>query len=162
MQRQREKLVVAIVRPILLAVGFVVKLIYAVLFAWWVHPWVQRKGNAKLIGEIQAQLAFLVLQDSANMKAIRADWPTVELSWENVLLTIVRWHDEISVMVAPRSAPGKAYLLGHVIAAMENRHLSDRYAVNDLSDAAELLRPRLEALNAALSPREWVSLEQRL
>ena len=77
---QREKLVVAIVRPILLAVGFVVKLIYAVLFAWWVHPRVQRKGNAKLIGEIQAQLAFLVLQDSANMKAIRADWPTVELS----------------------------------------------------------------------------------
>jgi hypothetical protein len=49
-----------------------------------------------------------------------------------------------------------------VIAALENKHLSERYEFNELSDAASLLRPHLQALNTAFPPKEWASLRERL
>jgi hypothetical protein len=40
-----------------------------------------------------------------------------------------------------------SYELGPAIAALENRHYSERDIVNSLHGATNLLQPRLEALN---------------
>ena len=54
------------------------KLVYTVVFGWWLEPWVQHKGNDRLIEEIEAQLEFLVTEDSANVKGW---WPIQAFFW---------------------------------------------------------------------------------
>jgi hypothetical protein len=66
------------------------------------------------------------------------------------------------VTVAPRSAPQNSYELGPLIAALEQRHLSERDIVYDLVGAANLMRPRLEALNHAFSENELQHTKQLL
>jgi len=55
--------------------------------------------------------------------------------------------------VAPRRVPTESYELGPVIAALEHRHFSEQDVVNNLSDAANLLRPRLQAAGTSLDCR---------
>lgn len=64
--------------------------------------------------------------------------------------------------VAPRHAPRESYEIGPVVAALEYRHFSERDVVNDLADAEKVLRPRLEALNAAFSEQEFPRIKARL
>ena len=59
-------------------------------------------------------------------------------------------------------SPPERYELGPLIAALERRHLAEHDIVNDLADAALLLRPRLEALNTAFSEREFLHTRERL
>ena len=66
------------------------------------------------------------------------------------------------MLVAPRHAPNRSYELGPVIAALEDSRYADRYAVNDLDDAANLLQPHLQALKAAFSDRDFPIIKQRL
>ena len=63
---------------------------------------------------------------------------------------------------APRHAPNMSYELGPVIAALENRRYLDRRAIHDLHDAENLLQPRLQALNAAFSERDFAIIKQKL
>ena len=56
----------AAIRPPLLALAFVVKLVYIVLFAWWFNPWARRKANAALVGDIKAELDFVFAGLSSN------------------------------------------------------------------------------------------------
>ena len=78
------------------------------------------------------------------------------------MFTITRGRGEVNVSVAPVYAKDKSYELGPVIAALERRHLSDRDLVNDLEGAANLLRSRLQVLNAAFSEQEFPHIKGRL
>jgi hypothetical protein len=51
MERGTKQRLFAAIRPPLLALAFVVKLVYIVLFAWWFNPWARRKANAALVGD---------------------------------------------------------------------------------------------------------------
>ena len=86
----------------------------------------------------------------------------MEIHWENLLITITRGRGDTTVSVAPRYAPQDSHELGPLMAAVEHRHFSERDMVNDLAGAASLLRPRLEALNAAFSEREFQHTKQSL
>jgi hypothetical protein len=154
------------VAPIFLGVGFIIKMVYNITFAWWLDPWLRRKDNRALLDDITANLYFLVSGPRASVPrglgVLQSEWPTVEIPWGNLLFTIVRWRDEAHVSVAPRHAPGESHEIGPVVAALENRHLSERDMVNDLAGAANLLRSRLQALNAAFSEREFHRIKDRL
>lgn len=152
--------------PFFLGVGFVVKVIYNIGFAWWLDPWLRRKENRALLDDVITNLYFLLSGPHASaprsIGVLHSEWPTVEIPWENLVFTVVRWRGDTNVSVAPLHAPGESYELGPVIAALENRHFSERDVVNDLVDAASLLRPRLQALNAAFSEQEFQRIKQRI
>lgn len=116
--------------------------------------------------DITTNLYFLVSEPQADVRrsvgAFQSEWPTVEIPWGNLLFTVVRWRADTIVSVAPRHAPRDSYQLGPVVAALESRHFSERDVVNDLADAANLLRPRLQALNAAFSEQEFPRIRARL
>ena len=78
------------------------------------------------------------------------------------MLTIVRFGEDTTVSVAPRFAPNQSYELGPVIAALEHRHFSERDAAVSLLEAANLLCPRLLALDAAFSPEEFLKIQPRI
>jgi hypothetical protein len=152
--------------PVFLSLGFVIKMFYNIAFAWWLDPWLRRKANRALLDDITAKLYFLVSDPNANapqsIGVLQSEWPTVEIPWENLLFTVVRWRGDTNVSVAPRHAPGESYEIGPLVAALESRHFSERDVVNDLADAATLLRPRLQALNAAFSEQEFPRIKERL
>lgn len=111
--------------------------------------------------DIKANLRSLLSEESS-ITVLRADWPEVRITYGNLLFTIVRWHGETAVSVAPRHVPTELYELGPLIAAIERRHFSGRDSVHDLLDAEKLLQPRLQALNAAFSEPEYPRIRERL
>jgi hypothetical protein len=160
-QRATKLRILDFLAPVILGVGFLIKMLYIATFAWWLGPLLERKANRELVDDIKTNLDFLV-SDPNSIRVLSADWPTVEVSWSNLLLTVVRWRGDTNVSIAPRHAPVESYELGPLVAAFESRHFSERDIVNDLVDAAKLLRPRLQALNAAFSEQEFPRIKQRL
>jgi hypothetical protein len=165
-QRATKARILEFVRPLFVGIGFTVKMVYNIAFAWWLNPWMQRKANRALLDDITRHLYFLVSSSLAHVSAaitvLPSEWPAAEIPWENLLFTITRWHGETSVSVAPRHLPRESYELGPLVAALEHRHFSEHDVVNDLADAARLLRPRLQALNVAFSEQEFPRTRERL
>ena len=149
------------VAPLVLGIGYVIKIAYYVTFAWWLDPLLQRKGNRELVEEIKAKVPCLISKASS-IQAVQADWPTVKIICGNLLFTIVRWQDDIALSVSPRHVPNESYQLGPLVAAVESRHFSERDIVNDLVDAEKLLGPRIKELNAAFSEQEYPRIRERL
>jgi len=148
-QRANNSPVIELLRPLVWVIGFVFKVVYYVLFAWWLTPWLRYKANRKLVEDAERSLWFL-LQEPKAIKVLHKDWPSVQILSGNLLFTIVRWRDETNVSVAPKHAPTESYQLGF------------------LDDAARLLQAHLEDLNAGFSeerfpsfsvdfkPRDWM------
>lgn len=166
MTKRNRELLIEYIRPPVLLVGFLIKTIYRVMFGWWLNPWLQRKANRSLIEDVRMYLPFLFpIGDFVKQRQIRVlpfDYALVELGWENLLFSFARGREETNVIVAPRHAPNMSYELGPVIAALENKRYSDRYVVNGLHDAANLLEPHLQALNAAFSECNFPIIKPRL
>jgi hypothetical protein len=166
MRKQNRQLVDDLIRPPVLLVGFVVKMIYRAIFGWWLDPWLQRKSNRALMEEVRANLPFLFPNGSVveppQIRVLPFDYASVEIGWENLLFSFTRGREETSVVVAPRDAPSMSYELGPVIAALDDSRYSDRYVIHDLHDAANLLQPHLQALNAAFSERDFPTIKHKL
>jgi hypothetical protein len=152
------------VGPIVLGVCVIIKTVYNVAFAWWLDPWLRRNANRALRDDITANLYFLVSEADGprSIVVLQSEWPTVEIPWGNLLFTVVRWRGDTNISIAPRHAPRESYELGPLVAALECRHFSESDVVNNLAEAANLLRPRLQALNAAFSEQEFPRIKERL
>ncbi|MBZ5598739.1 MAG: hypothetical protein LAN83_10485 [Acidobacteriia bacterium] len=152
--------------PLFLGLGFIVKLVYNIAFAWWLDPWLQRKANRALWDNVQANLYFLTSQSQVDFSGPTTihpfDYASLTIPWENLLVIITRGRGDTTVCVAPRHAPRDSYELGPLIAALEQRRFSERDIVNDLAGAATLLRPRLQQLNTAFSEQEFPRTKQLL
>lgn len=142
-----------------------VKVVYVALLGWWLDPQLQRKENRALLDDIRTNLSFLInssqIDLSKQVKNVRS-CAEIEIPWENVLIIVARWHGETNVRVAPRHAPNDRYEIGPLIAALERRHFSEHDVINDLTSAAHLLQPRLQALNEAFSEQEYKQTRERL
>jgi hypothetical protein len=164
--RIAKRRVLRFLTPLFLGLGFLVKLVYNIAFAWWLDPWLQRKANRALWNDVQANFYFLTSQPQIDLSGPTTihpfDYASLTIPWENLLVTITRGRGDTTVCVASRHAPGDSYELGPLIAALERRHFSERDIVNDLAGAATLLRPRLQELNAAFSEQEFPRTKQLL
>jgi hypothetical protein len=166
MQQATKTRILEFTAPVFVGVGFIFKMVYIIAFGWWLDPWIRRSGNRKLLDDIAANLHFLVSDPNANVPrtvgVFHSEFPTVEIPWGNLFFTVVRWRDETIISVAPRHAPEKSYQIGPVVAALESRNFSERDVVHNLTDAARVLRPRLQALNAAFSEEQYPRIRDRL
>jgi len=52
--RAGKRRVLDFLAPLFPGVGFVVKLFYKIIFAWWLDPWLQGKANRALWDDVQA------------------------------------------------------------------------------------------------------------
>jgi hypothetical protein len=140
-------------------------MLYIMAFGWWLSPLIRHKENRELVDDITASLYFLISDPQANVSRIgihQSEFPTIKISWNNLLFTFVRWHGETNMSVAPQHTPRESYQFGPLVAALEGRHLSERDEVHDLADAGRLLHPRLQALNAAFSEQGFPAFKERL
>jgi len=148
--------------PLISGIRFFFKAIYIALFGWWLDPWLQRKSNRALREDVQANFSFLTSQNQIKFShpkgVLPFDYASVEIRWENFLITITRGRGDMTVTVAPHNAPQNSCELGPLIAALEHRHFSERYIFHDVAGAANLMRPRLEALRHAFSEKPTTQL----
>jgi hypothetical protein len=165
-QQATKRRIVEFATPIFVGIGFIVRMLNRVAFKWWLDPWLQRNENRALWNDVQANLFFLVSQaqlvSPRPVAVMPFDYASVKLLRENVLFTITRGRGDLAVSVAPRHAPAESYELGSAIAALESRHLSENDLVDNFAGVERLLRPRLQALNAAFSEDEYPRIKERL
>jgi hypothetical protein len=165
-QRRNKLRLLDLFAPVVLGIGFFFKVVYVVFFGWWLDPRLQRRANQSLLNDVRENLSFLFPNGHAvehpRIRVLPFDYASVEVAWENLLLSFTRGREEVNVLVAPSHAPNMSYQLGPAIAALENRHYSEHDAVNSLHDAAGLLEPRLEALNVAFSEQSFPAMKQKL
>jgi hypothetical protein len=165
-ERATKRRILELLTPFVQGIGSVLKLVYDVVFAWWLDPWLQRKENRALWDAVQANLYFITSESHADLSGPTTlhpfDYASIEVPWKNLVVTITRGRGDVTVSVAPRHAPEENYELGPLVAALEERHFSERDVVNDLAGAANLLKPRLQQLNTAFSEREFPKTKQLL
>lgn len=165
MQQATKNRILNALSPFFVAVGSIFKTLYTAGFSWWLDPWLQRKANQALLSDVQSNLYFLVSQAKAvnsQSPVLPFDYASVNVLWETLFFVITRGRGELNVSVAPSHARGELNELGPTIAALEGRNFSEHHVINDLSDAAALLRSRLDLLNAAFSEQEYARTKARI
>ncbi|HEU5336998.1 MAG TPA: hypothetical protein VFU27_13600 [Terriglobales bacterium] len=166
MRKATKLLMLRVLGPPYRVIAFVLKAAYTIAAGWWLDPWLQRRANGKLLDDVQANFYFLFSQAQVvkprRIDILPFDYASVTLLSGNVLFCITRGRGEVNVSLSPISRPGEIHQLGFVIAALEKRPLAHGDMVNDLAAAGNLLRPRLELLNAAFSEDEYPRIKERL
>jgi hypothetical protein len=128
--------IVQFLRPLILGIGFVLKVAYYLVFAWRLTPWLRHSANRELVKETERSLWFLIPKAGA-VSVLDGDWPRVQIFSGKLLFTILRWQDATTVSAGPIHSPSQSCQLGA------------------LDDVARLLQSRLEDLNAAFSEEEF-------
>jgi hypothetical protein len=88
--------VVAVVRPPLLLLRFVVDSVYAALFAWWRDDLLIRKSNKEFLADIRRFLGFLFNECNAQILPNHRDppayfdWALVTISIDSIILKFLR------------------------------------------------------------------------
>ena len=165
MQMRPQPLWITILRPPLLALAFAFKIIHKICFAWWLDPWLQRRRNQSLCDDVQANLYFLYsggqLITEKRPAILPFDYAIVRIIFGNIVFCFTRGRDELNVSLSPRHAPNDTHILPIVIAVLDSKDVTEQREVSYLPDVAELLRPRLDALNHAFSELSYPDFKER-
>jgi hypothetical protein len=106
-QQATKNRIVALVAPLIFGLDFLVKIILSILFGWWLFPLLQWKHSRAFMKELKLKWGSL-LSEASSMTVAAGDSPTITIAQENLLFTVVRWHDETAIRVAPRHVPGES------------------------------------------------------
>ncbi len=166
MRTRPEPLWITVLRPPFMVLAFVFKIIDKACFAWWLSPWLQKRGNQKLCDDVQENLYFLysggqVIKEKRT-EILPFDYAIVRIIFGNVVFCFTRGRDELNVSLSPRHAPNHTHLLPVVISALDSKDVTEQRRVSYLSEVAELLRPRLDAVNQAFSEQAYPDFQKKL
>jgi hypothetical protein len=163
-KRTREQLI-AVLRPAYLLVNFVARIADTVLFGW-LALWSQKRENASLMDDIEANLYFLISAGEVVKerwtKVHPFDYASVQINYENICFFVTRGQGQVNVLLSPRHALRDTHELSIVIAALDSSDVREQKPVNYLSEVGDLLRPRLDALNEAFSELRYAEFRKKL
>jgi hypothetical protein len=139
--------------------------IYKALFGW-MDIWLQRKANSALLYDIRSTFFFLfpaaeIVKESWHA-VMPFDYATVRLNYKNICFYFSRGRGEVNILLSPRHAPLATQELAYVVAVFDSVNISKAQTNGDLDGAADLLRPRLKALNEAFSEHGYAEFSKRL
>lgn len=165
MEQRTQERIIAVLRPVYVLISFVSRIVGWVLFGW-VNLWCQKRENASLANDIQANLYFLssageVVKERWT-KVHPFDYACIQINYKNICFYFARGQGQLNVSLAPRYAPRDTHELSVVIAALDSTDVREQKAANNLSEVGDLLRPRLDALNEAFSERRYADSKIRL
>ncbi len=159
---RREPAWIAIVRPPVAAIGFILKVLDRALLRWWLVPLLERVDDKRLVEDVKQQVPLL-FADSVGGVVIPTktrlprsfDLAVVTVSTPNFLIRFTRVRDELNVRVASVTPPQKWEDLSVVIKDSEyqeetgsNGIVKKRasLAYYSLADVEQLLMTHLPAL----------------
>ena len=165
MKRRTRQTLITMIRPIYLVLAPVFWVVNKVLFGW-LEIWLQRRSDSSLLYDVRT-IFFFLFPDAEIVKdrwyrVLPFDYASVCLNHRNVHFCFARGRGELNVSVAPRHAPLDTHELLYVVAALDSVNISKISTRNSLDGAADLIRPRLDALNEAFSERRYSEFSKRL
>jgi hypothetical protein len=162
-RRARETLI-ALGRPVFVALGSLFWFVNKVLFGW-LEVWTQRKADSSLLYDVRTHFFFLFAPAETVKerwhRVLLFDYASVRLNYKNICFCFSRGREELNISLSPRHAPRDAHKLTYVVAALDSVNTS-KVTTNGLDGAADLIRPRLRALNEAFSECGYAEFAKRL
>ena len=157
-------------QPVFWLVGFVAKLIYRVLFSWWLNPLFDRWIRNGFAQEINVAIPWLFYLHGAKIVRDRKQNTNSEsmgylcLATNSLIFKFRRWRSEnYGVEIAPIFAPTELYELPDVL------HLVDPEANTKLRELdiswrswGRLLEPRFHLIEQAFSVENFQETKARL
>ena len=157
-------------RPILFVVGFVLRLVYRLLFSWWLNPrfdrWIER-GFAE---EIRQAMPFLFDRYGGKVVADprpEANDPHMDyvcIGTQNLIFEFARWRSEnYEVRVSPSFAPTDSYELTNALYVADAESTSKAYPeAESWQHFSRLLEPRFTLLELAFSKDNFQETKLKL
>jgi hypothetical protein len=165
MEKKTRERIIALLRPAYLVVGFFARIIGIVLFGW-INVLLQRRRNAALEGDVEANLYFLYSSGQVVKQPWSVvhpfDYATVLILCGNIYFRFTRGQRQLNIILSPQSAPADRHELHVVLAALDSTDVSEQFPARYLPDAAEMLRPRMIALNDAFSKEQYPKFKEAL
>jgi hypothetical protein len=138
--------------PVILAC----RLVYKIVFSWWLTSILAQRQQEKFIHKIRSRLAFLFEEHAAEVvpNEPTRDIPgryfsLATLKVENLRLRILEKNSRLAVHVAPDFAPSDWYELEAVLSAVENDVNVGRKSYTGFYDLERLLRQNLQVIASA-------------
>ena len=144
---------------------FVLGTLYKVLFGWYdiLSQW---RANASLLYDVKRDLYFLFPLGKINKKpwfeTLPFNYATVHIDYENFRLGVTRGRDELTILFRCLKDLQETYYFSEVIAALDSTEATERKPIRDLTQAVDLLRPRLELINEAFSESNYSTFKDKL
>ena len=161
---KREPAWIRVVRPPLVAVGFVLNTIYSVLFGSWLDGRLSQKLDGRLAKEIHQNLAFLFTQKNARIvpsdeyKVKRAfDLAVVTVATEDLRIRFVRVRGQFEVEV---SSPHLLHRWEDLSSALENAELSEGASLTAVVSTRRLRSYSSYTDVERLLRSQWLSLKR--
>jgi len=152
--------------PLFIGLLFAAKIVYKILFSWWLDPWCQRKTNGSLWNDVQSNFYFLTsigeLVKEKPLRILPLDYASINVVFKNLCFCFTRGQGEVHISISPSHAPKEFTQLGYVIAALDSRDITALEPMGCLSEAAQVVRPRLDALDKAFSESEYPEFKKKL
>lgn len=165
MDRRTRETLITFGRPVYVALGSLFAAIYKVMFGW-LEIGSQRKADSALLYDVRKKFFFLFppaeIVKERWYRVLPFDYSSVSVSYKNICFCFTRGRGELNISLSPGHAPRAAQELRYVVATLDSVNISKVAASGDLDDAADLLRPRLEALNEAFSERRYSEFAKKL
>ncbi len=165
MDRRTRATLITLGRPVYVVLGFLFSAVYNVLFGW-LEVWMQRKADSSLLYDVRTNFFFLFpaaeIVKTPWYRVLPFDFASVTLNYKNICFSFARGRGELNVSLSPRHAPRETHELMYIVAALDCVNISKVTTDSHLDGAADLIRPRLDALNEAFSERRYSEFAKRL
>lgn len=154
MNRKIRERFISTLRPLFLAISFVVSEVSKPVF-WLPALWLQYRADQALWAEVQSTLYFLTSRGQRIKKRkeriLPFDYAMVTLVYENICFYFTKGRGELNVSVAPSRNRDETSHLNFVLAILEGKQISKFPEPQTMPEVRELLLPRIQALNEAFS-----------
>ncbi|HKN70540.1 MAG TPA: hypothetical protein VJX30_05900 [Terriglobales bacterium] len=155
-----------LVWPLFAGLGFILMVIRKILFAWWLDPLLQRKANRALWDDVQTNFYFLTsaghLAKERPAHIHPFDYASIRIIFDNLCFCFTRGRGELNISLSPSRAPEDSHHLDWVVAALASRDATELEPMGSLDEVAQVIRPRLDALNRAFSESEYPEFRKKL
>ena len=146
-------------RPILLVVGFVLRLFYRLSFSWWLNPLFDRSIQNAFADEIRQAMPFLFDRYKGRVVSDprpEANEPYMDyacVGTQDLIFKFARWRGEkYEVRVSPSFAPTDSYELADALCVADSAANAQAFREADRWQLfSQLLEPRFSSLELAFS-----------
>jgi hypothetical protein len=157
-----------VVRPPLLIIGSLVRVMYWSLYGWWGEKRYLAKAQKKLTEQIVAEFSFLFEEHNAKLipneaagNRMLAGWSFVTLSVEGLLLRFIPWRDTRQVHIASEHHPRDWQDLSELLNVIDPNN-SHNHSIVVFQDAARILKKDWNLVKEAFSPERYPAIKNQL
>jgi hypothetical protein len=168
MSKPGRDLIISLIRPPLIVIGFVTKSLYSLFFGW-ADKRLGRRLEQQLGKDIKQNLSFIfdqyggvIVPNTGVRFPLPFDYAVVTIEAADLLFRFYRGRGDLNVYVAPKQAPNDWNDVSLVISALKAPDDMQRRTFVLLSDMTYFLKAHMSEIQAAFSPENYANTLQNL